>query len=139
MIETSGLRGFMLKLSSCVFDIRTAKEICLAERRRRDGISKIMATSILQVLLEIQAYLLEYREHIEKPFGVPASQEESRILQAVMNPFKERLSGLTEGQEKIEELLSETVNAVAELIARWDSLRKESAEEILSSDRSPEK
>lgn len=129
---------FLDALICCLDNIGPSVKVCRRAQQEHNGPVKVLAAAILQVLREIQDYLSYYEEYIEKGFGEPVAAEEKRVQSAVLCHFRARLAALSTGEGDSGPLLSEVIEAVADLVERWNSFDRADVDRILGSGRAPE-
>jgi hypothetical protein len=133
MAPAIDLHGFVSALNSSLPDVDAAIHACDTGLRSRDDVAKVVASSIMFVLREIQSHLSYFEDNISRSFGGISTDDEcSRIRDAIVLPFAQKLAQVNPSKQARDSVETELRKTVAELIDAWVSLPKDnSVEEIL--------
>jgi len=135
MFDSTDLRQFIEKLRSHIGNLDELESICQAAKRSPNPFIKIIATSVLHICKESQAYLAFFGAEVEKSFfGICIADEETRVSDNVFTPFKNKLDALYSANDDSGQFAPDVLDVVADLVDSWDRFPKENLREIITSE-----
>jgi hypothetical protein len=120
------IRKFLRALSSNCNDLNDCIKFCVQNRKGKSREIIIMSSSLLGALYEVNDYLDYFESQIEKKFGFNSLDEWQRVREIMFKDFLEKIEN-----ETYYNTSEKSMDLVASIISAWDSLHKESEEEIL--------
>ena len=140
MSDTIELQKFLKQLCSNINDVAKAENTCQAAKRCPSAFVKVLATSVLHICREVQAYFSYYSEDLEKCIdGACVADEQARVWDNVFAPFQHKLAAMSTGTVDSEQLTAEAVCNVGELIDSWNRFPKEDLAGVLFPERTHDK
>ena len=133
MPPATDLREFVTLLNGSLPDLDAAIGVCDGGLRSQDHVVKVVASSVMFVLREIQSHLSYFEDNISRSFGgISTDDEIRRIRDAIVVPFAQRFAQVDLDKQPRDSVERELQKTVAELIDAWLSLPKDSSvEDIL--------